>query len=78
MPQVTITIDPDLCISAANCVGIAPEFFQIGTEPYVEILDRSGESQGTKHTFEATQAEIEQFEEAAESCPTRAIAVKVP
>lgn len=75
MPKVTVQIDTSLCITAANCVGIAPEIFQIGDEAYVELLDREGAVRGTEHTFEATSAEMELLEEAADSCPTRAIRV---
>jgi ferredoxin len=75
MPKVTIQIDTDTCITAANCVGIAPKLFQIGDELYVELLDHAGSVQGTKYTFEATPAEMELIEEAVDSCPTRAISM---
>ncbi|MGI8745886.1 MAG: ferredoxin [Bryobacteraceae bacterium] len=75
MPKVTVQIDTDTCITAANCVGIAPRLFQIGNEPYVELLDRAGAVQGTKYTFDATPAEMELLEEAVDSCPTRAISI---
>ena len=73
MPKVTVKVDPGLCITAANCVGIAPELFRIGDEPYAELLDRGGAPQGPLYTFEATDKEIALIEEAVESCPTRAI-----
>ena len=75
MPKVTVQIDTSLCITAANCVGIAPQLFQIGDEPYVELLDAQGIVRGTEHTFDATPAEMELLEEAVDSCPTRAIRV---
>ena len=75
MPKVTIQIDTEACILAANCVGIEPKLFQIGAEPHVEVTDRNGVSQGTRYTFDATDAELEMAEEAAEGCPTRAIGV---
>jgi ferredoxin len=75
MPKVTVQIDTTICITAANCVGIAPKLFQIGSEPYVELLDRDGTVQGTEYTFEATPAEMELLEEAVDSCPTRAISM---
>lgn len=73
--KLTITIDPGACISAANCVGMAPDFFEIGGEPYVELIDKKGEVLGTEHTFEVTPEEAELLHEAAEACPTRAISV---
>lgn len=74
MARVTVKVDPNLCITAANCVGIAPDLFQIGDEPYAELLDRGGVAQGSQYTFDATDKEMELIEEAVESCPTRAIA----
>jgi ferredoxin len=76
MPKVTVQIDPSVCILAANCVGIEPKLFQIGQEPYVELIDASGVSQGTEYTFEASEAELETIEEAVDSCPTQAISVQ--
>lgn len=73
MPKITVTIEPTTCILAANCVGMEPKLFQIGSEPYVELIDASGSVQGTEYTFEATDAEIEMVEEAVDACPTRAI-----
>ena len=76
MPKITVRIDPSTCILAANCVGIEPKLFNIGQESYVELTDRRGISQGTEYTFEATDAELDIVEEAADSCPTRAISVQ--
>ena len=75
MPRITVSIDPDGCISAANCVGVAPEFFRIASHPYVELLDRNGIPSGTSRTFDVSDRELALIEEAAESCPTRAIVV---
>jgi ferredoxin len=75
MPKVTVAIDPEGCISAANCIGIAPQFFQIAANPFAEVLDRTGKPKGTVYSFEASASEIALLEEAAESCPTRAIIV---
>ena len=75
MPKVTVRVDPEACITAANCVGVAPKLFHIGDEPYAELLDREGKPRGNQHTFDATEEEMELLEEAAESCPTRAITV---
>ncbi len=77
MPKITLTIDPSTCILAANCVGMEPKLFRIGLEPYVELIDASGNLQGTEHTFEATDAQVEMIEDAVESCPTRAISMKL-
>jgi ferredoxin len=73
MAKISVKVDPDLCISAANCVGIAPKLFHIGDEAYAELLDKSGAVQGNSYAWDATKEERELVEEAAESCPTRAI-----
>jgi ferredoxin len=73
MPKLRVKVDPDLCITAANCVGIAPKLFHIGDEPFAELLDKGGVPQGNTYTWDATENELELVEEAAESCPTRAI-----
>ncbi|MDQ6760953.1 MAG: ferredoxin [Acidobacteriota bacterium] len=75
MPKVTVKVDPDACITAANCIGIAPDLFQIGSEPYAEMLDRTGAVQGSEYTFDATPKEMELLEEAVDSCPTKAISM---
>ncbi len=75
MPKVTVTVDPETCISAANCVGVAPQFFQIDASSYAEVLDRNGKPQGSSYTLDVTGVELALIEEAAESCPTRAIMV---
>ena len=75
MPKVNVQIDPSACILAANCVGIEPKLFQIGQEPYVQLIDSNSISQGTEYTFEATDAEVDMIEEAVDSCPTRAISM---
>jgi ferredoxin len=77
MPKVTVQIDPSACILAANCVGIEPKLFQIGHESYVELTDVNGVSQGTEYTFEAIDAELEMIEEAVDSCPIRAISMRL-
>lgn len=73
MPKITVNVDTSLCITAANCVGIAPKLFHIGDEAYAELLDRAGVAQGPEYSFNATDEELAAIEEAVESCPTRAI-----
>lgn len=77
MPKVTIAIDPEGCISAANCIGVAPQFFQIAAQAYAEVVDRDGKPRGTVHTLDVTAGELALIQEAAESCPTRAIFVSL-
>ena len=73
MPKIKVTIEPATCILAANCVGIEPKLFQIGSESYVELINAKGTVQGTEYTFEASESALETIGEAVDSCPTRAI-----
>lgn len=75
MPKITIAIDPEGCISAANCVGVAPKYFTIGENPYAEVLDGTGLARGLNYTLDVSTVDLALIEEAAESCPTRAILV---
>lgn len=76
MAKISVKVDPDLCITAANCVGIAPKLFHIGDETYAELLDKGGVPQGNKYAWDATEDEVELIEEAIDSCPTRAISLE--
>jgi ferredoxin len=72
MPRVTVKIDPSLCIAAANCVGMAPHLFQINEDALSEVVE-AGQSRGYEHTMDVAEEDAELIDEAAESCPTRAI-----
>jgi ferredoxin len=76
MPKVTIKLDPTLCITAANCTGIAPDLFHINEEGLAEIKDRTGAPQGYELTLDVTDVETVLLDEAVESCPARAISVE--
>jgi ferredoxin len=76
MPKLTVKIDPTLCITAANCSGIAPELFHINEDGVAEVMNRDGIPQGYEHTFEATEVEAVLIDEAVDSCPAQAISVK--
>jgi len=76
MPKLTVRIDPTLCITAANCSGIAPDLFHINEEGIAEVKDRSGAPQGYECTLDATEVEAVLIDEAVESCPARAISVE--
>jgi ferredoxin len=57
-----ITVDQDRCVGSATCTSIAPDFFTLDGE------DRS-------RPAAAEVAPEDRFVEAAELCPTSAIAV---
>ena len=60
---LTVTIDRSLCIGAAACIGVAPDLFELD-EDNIAVLKAA-----------PTPADRKRLIEAAESCPTGAIAV---
>lgn len=57
-----IEIDRELCIGAATCVALAPGVFALDKENKAYVFDAHG-------------ADAETIRLAAESCPTKAIAL---
>ena len=72
MPTLTLKIDPTLCIAAANCAGTAPHLFQINEEGLAEAVE-AGQMCGYEHTLTVSDEDAALIDEAAQSCPTRAI-----
>jgi ferredoxin len=62
MDKLRITVDHDLCMGAAQCVGLAPGVFQHNENRQSEVVDPAG-------------APEELIVKAASYCPTGAIAV---
>ena len=75
MPKLTLKVDPDLCIGAASCVTVAPEFFQMNEENKAYVLDHGTEptARTYERVIEVTADEQENILLAAQSCPTLAI-----
>lgn len=57
-----ITINRDICIGAASCVGVAPDVFELDDEDKAVVIDVNGADEGT-------------IRMAAESCPVGAIVI---
>ncbi len=57
-----ITLKRDKCISAATCVAIAPDVFELDEEGKVKLKDEHGADEQT-------------ILDAARSCPTQAIEI---
>lgn len=60
-----VTVDPDLCIGAAECVRIAPTAFRIDEDENV-----------SRPLTDAAATPLERLVDAARNCPTNAIAVR--
>ena len=62
----TVTVDPNVCIGAAPCVGVAPNTFALNDDGKAVILRTVDED------------EAENIINAAKSCPVSAITVTNP
>ena len=75
MPKITIKVEPDLCIGAASCVTVAPDYYRLNEENKVYVLDH-GKEEGEpvyERTVEVTDDEKENIILSAQSCPTLAV-----
>lgn len=75
MARRTVKVDSSLCITAANCVGVSSELFQINEEGFAEVRDPKSGASGYELHLDVTEEQAELLDEAAISCPTRAIQV---
>ncbi|PIS40787.1 MAG: ferredoxin [Candidatus Kerfeldbacteria bacterium CG08_land_8_20_14_0_20_43_14] len=60
--SIKISVDREKCISAATCIAIAPETFELDGEGKAVIKNPTGNDEAT-------------IIEAAKSCPTQAIII---
>jgi ferredoxin len=58
-----ITVDREKCISAATCIAVAPETFELDGEGKAVVKNATGNDDAT-------------IIEAAKSCPTQAIIIE--
>jgi len=77
MSKLRIVIDPDLCIGAASCVTVSPDFFQLNSDNKAYTLDRgvSGDDHQYERELEVDEETKDQILLAAQSCPTLAISI---
>ncbi len=76
MPKLKVTVDPDLCIAAASCMGSAPKFFHMDDDKRADVA-AAHRSETYFQILDVTDAEKADLLEAASSCPTTAITVEV-
>ncbi len=65
-PNLSIKVDPTLCIGCCSCEIIAPEVFEVDKESHTNPKSRVINSRGAKYN---------NIVNAAETCPTKAIIV---
>lgn len=73
--KITISVDRQLCIGAAACVGTAPHLFQLDEDNIAFLKDAANGGEPSELTLTVTDQEKQVINEAAESCPTGAISV---
>ena len=75
MAKLKVTVDPDLCIAAASCMGSAPKFFRMDDDNRAVVVGAAGR-EAFVQILDVTAAEKAALLEAAGSCPTTAIVVE--
>lgn len=71
--KITIKVDPDLCIGAAACVAVAPDFYRLNEDNKAVVLDHGKDGNGYERTIEIEESELDNIILSAESCPTLAV-----
>jgi ferredoxin len=71
--KLTVKVDTKLCIGAASCVGVAPQFFKLDEDNVAFLIDPVTGEEKTSITFEANEEDAAAIQEAIENCPTSAI-----
>ncbi|EKD33424.1 MAG: hypothetical protein ACD_76C00033G0004 [uncultured bacterium] len=75
MPTLTIKVNSDLCIGAASCVTVAPEFFRLNSENKAHVLNHGQNGNLYERIVQVTDDELDAIILAAQSCPTLAISI---
>lgn len=73
--KLTVKVDTKLCIGAASCVSVAPQFFQLDEDNVAFLVDPVNGEGKTSITFQANEEDAAAIREAVENCPTSAIAL---
>jgi len=71
--KITIKVDPDLCIGAAACVAVAPDFYRLNEDNKAVVLDHGKDGNEYERTIEIEEKELDNIILSAESCPTLAV-----
>jgi ferredoxin len=74
--KVTVKVDSKLCIAAASCVNVAPQFFDLDEDNVAFLIDPATKEARTSITFYASPEDLVAIKEAVENCPTSAITLQ--
>jgi ferredoxin len=72
--RLTVKVDTKLCIGAASCVSIAPQFFRLDEDNVAYLVDPVTGGEKTTITIDANEEDAAAIRESVENCPTSAIA----
>lgn len=71
-----VRVDRELCISAASCIALLPEVFELDEEGKAVLKKLAGDKTSEWTDFKDLPAEAKLIIEAARSCPTSAIFIE--
>lgn len=71
-----VKVDRDLCISAASCIALLPEVFELDDEGKAVIKSLKNAKTSDWTLAQDLSADSKMIIEAARSCPTNAIIVE--
>ncbi len=71
-----VKVDRDLCISAASCIALLPEVFELDEEGKAVMKTKDGTKTSDWVTYDKLGAEAEKILEAARSCPVNAVIIE--
>jgi ferredoxin len=73
LTKVTVKVDSKLCIGAASCVNVAPQFFDLDEDNAAFLIDPAGGGQKYSMSIDASDEDLAALKEAVANCPTSAI-----
>jgi ferredoxin len=71
-----VRVDRELCISAASCIALLPEVFELDEEGKAVIKSSDGSKTSEWVEFSKFSADEKMVLEAAKSCPTNAVFIE--
>ncbi|MFH1111614.1 MAG: ferredoxin [Patescibacteria group bacterium] len=71
-----VKVDRDLCISAASCIALLPEVFELDEEGKAVIKNKDGAKTSDWTDYSKLSVDAQKILEAARSCPTNAVIIE--
>ncbi len=71
-----VKVDRDLCISAASCIALLPEVFELDDEGKAVMKTKDSIKTSDWVTYDKLSADVQKILEAARSCPVNAVIIE--